>query len=200
MQCAAPRKKAVRFRRLITSLIHRLIQPFSVAAAAFILCFSQLFSIPSPFACCLIIALGAAGESPLPALLGVLAAFGMRLLWQIDPQPWQLVGCLFAAFTRRFYFGRSDRKASLWIGISLLPLLIYTLIFETPAGQLLALATVAMGMVSAPAFCQSVRRLREPGEESTRDDRLCMALGAALLICGLGYLYLFRINLGLFAA
>ncbi|MBQ8537342.1 MAG: hypothetical protein IJ461_08090, partial [Clostridia bacterium] len=171
-----------------------------MALIAFLFSFAQLFAIPSPFACAMVAVAGAMGESPLFPLLGCLWALGMRLLWGVSLDPWQLAGCLILAFARRFYYQKSDWASGAWAAASLLPRALYALFVQSPAHLLLALASMAMAALCVPAFCQAARLWREPKEAWGWDDRLCLTLVVGLLLCAMGYLYLFRVNLGLLAA
>ena len=186
--------KAVMFRYALNAIK----RPAMLVVIAFLLSFARLFYVPSPFACAMIAVTGAMGESPLFPFLGALCALGMRLIWGVSPEPWQAIGCLFLVLTRRFYHRRSDWVVGGWTALSLLPALIYALFFQSPAQQILAMASMVMGAVCVPAFYQSARLLKEPKEAWGWDDRLCMALVVGLLLCAMGYLHLFTINLGVF--
>jgi len=179
-------------------LLRSLRQPALMAVFAYLLSFSRLFGIPSPFVIAMTVALGSDGESPLAVLAGACCALIMRLIWGIDPEPVLFSGCLLAALFRRFYYHKSDRIAALWTGLTLMPVLADAILFKTLAQQLLALASVAMGMIAAPAFCQALRCFKTPKEELGRDDRLCLLIIGGLILCGTGYLHLWRINLGFF--
>lgn len=192
--------KKQRKRRFFISHLRAFRQPILLATLAFLFSFSRLFQIPSPFPCVLVAVLGAVGESPLFALVGTAAALMTRVIWRIAPDPWQLAGCLLLAFARRFYYGRSERRVIVWTAIALAPRVLYSLLTQSPAHQLLALTSAAMGALCAPALHQATRLWREPKESWGWDDRLCCALVGCLILCALGYFHLFTVNLGLSAA
>lgn len=175
-------------------------RPFMLALTAFLMSFAQLFGVPSPFCCTMVAVACALGESPLFPLAGTALAMGMRLLWGIPPDVWQLAGCVILALTRRFYFGKRDWVISLWTAAALMPRVLFGFMGGSPAHQLLAMVSVAMGAVCAPAFYQAACILKEPKAQMGWDDKLCLILILTLLLCAMGYLYLFTINLGLWAA
>lgn len=170
------------------------------ALGAFLLSFAQMFGIPSPFSLTFIAALGQRGESPLASLAGLCVAAGMRLLWRLPLDIWPLVGGVLLAAGRSFYYNKRDQKAYLWCGLALLPRVVYAFAFTSPADGLLALVSLLMGIVALPAFRQVLELFTTSKDTLEWDDKLCLGLLVGLILCALGYLHLFRINLGLITA
>lgn len=166
------------------------------AGGFFLLSLAQCFSVPSPYAICCLAALLSAGIRPRGALLGIAAGMGIRMLWGIGWDEWQLVFSVACCGVMRIRW----QKKWQWIWMTGVLLLGRALPGMMRAGSLQIIGlqgmSVLLGTVSMPALMRAAQLLAAKKREIGEDDLLCLLFPGLLLIAGAGRIALFDLNLG----
>ena len=160
----------------------------------FLLPFIRFFQIPSPFAAAF---LPARRERPdFFALLGLGLSLVLRLLWGLDADLWQYIGCLLLWLTLQVTRPQTEVQASLFCLAALLPRVIAACLTETLWDAILAVAALPMGMLAAfilrSGFCEWQECYAQPRAR----ERFGVQLLSLLLMAALGFFRLGPMNLG----
>ncbi len=171
--------------------------PMLKLGAGFLLCFADCFNVPSPFGLIWLAALMILTPTWIAPLLGILAAACMRLIWHIPMNYAQLCGCaLLLVLKRPLQLGSFPRRMLL-CGVALLPGIVMALFSNELTQLLLNGIGLAIGVASLPAILVCVRSLNGLRDSFKAEEKACLILLTALLLCGAGHLQLFIVNLGL---
>ena len=171
-----------------------------IIGAVFLLSFCQCFNIPSSFSLTLSAALICVTSYGLAPFLGGVAALIMRLVWRQPMDYALLCGFALLLFLRRpFMFGGFFRRISLCLLIAF-PRLIFSFLSEDAAQPILGLFSIVLSTAAFPAFCVSIKSLTVPAETLGSEEKACLYFLMVLLICGMGHLSFFSVNLGLLSA
>lgn len=203
LHIASRRKRAGRrssARSKIRFLLHENAPSFSLhllqALSFFFLSLSECFELPSPFAVCAIGAFIFSKKSLLWPCVGLIGSLTLRLMWQVEPDIWQYIGCGMLLFLS-LRPPRSITAVSAAVTAAL-SLRIFALIFSpsTQKELVLCLVSLLVGALCTPAFCHvallTQRRLARMG----MDDLLCCLVLCAVLLSGAGRVVIGSVNIG----
>ncbi|MEG1471013.1 MAG: SpoIIE family protein phosphatase [Clostridia bacterium] len=178
----------------IPAMFKSLIRPFAITACMFLLPFVSWFGIPSPFAAA---ALLASKERSSPfALLGFGLSLLLRLLWGLDADPWQYVGCMALWLIKLRCQPKSGIETAVLGGLAMMPRTFAALAGADPMSILLSCATVPIGMLSSASLRYGLEAIDTTGVPSRSRERASSMLLCLLLVSGLGYFRVFSLNLG----
>ncbi len=176
-------------------------QPMEMALGAFLLPLVEWFSIPSSFACALLLAVPMAGMELLFPLLGLAASLLFRLMWNLPLDLWQYAACMVAALSAPLLKkSRLGVRAAL-AALLLLPRCVFTLAAQGTAldfWRSLAALPIALG---APfVLARGVDVLARSRFLLSGQDKACAALLLSLIVSALGYFRIGPANLGIVIA
>ena len=179
--------------------VSRAVGPALQTGGFFLLSLCVCLSIPSPYAAAMLTAMCLKGEKPVWPLCGVALGTLLRALWGIDPDVWQLLGCVLAAAL--CMKGKCTLlRAALTAGAALSVRAVYALLSGATAEQvILSFFSVPLGIAALPAFLKFAEG-RRGRQEQGMDGALCMAFPLLLLFPGAAKLSVLGLNLGLMAA
>lgn len=193
---AAPARKASgELLSRVLSAIRSLKRPVAFSMCVFLASFVRWFDIPSPFAAALIMCLG---ERSSPYTLpGLGASLALRLMWGVDADVWQYVGCMAIWLLRLRRSPREGFESAALTGLSMLPRAIAAIIASEPIMPiLLCFAAIPISMLSTVALRGALISVENGYPMKTLRDRASVALLCLMLVGGLGYFRLPMLNLG----
>lgn len=170
--------------------------PVSLTMVSFFLCFSDCFSIPSPFALVWLITLMAVRSSIIAPSVGIFLGITMRLIWGMTFDI-----SLFAGYAIALILYKQVQKGTLvyrifFVTLALLPRLVISFIDSSPNIILLSGISLLIGVGALPAFLLSVRSLFDKHEAFRTEEKVCTLMVGAIILAGAGRIQLFDINIG----
>ena len=182
--------------RLVCGWLRAAARPVSLAMCLFLLTFVNWFGIPSPFAASFLLAF--AGR-PSPLYLAAMgASMLLRLVWGIELDLWQYVGCAGLWLVLQKCHPRAGVETAALGGLAMMPRILAALAADMPLEILLSCAALPLGML----FSLLLRYgMDAAGSSLMRGwERFCMLLMGLMVISGLGYFWIGNLNLGQMAA
>ncbi len=176
------------------------VPPIGWAFCTFLLTFVTWLGVPSPCAAALLLAEPKRGAAALFPLAGLLASLFFRMLWRIDLDLWQYVGCFALWALLLLRRPRTLPGIATLAGLSMVPRAISALFTGSPLVILLATTAVPLAMGLALAFSRGIALLRDTRPIQTLADKAFALLPVLAVLCGLGYLRVPGVNLGEWAA
>lgn len=179
-------------------LLRTAARPVGLSLCMFLLPFVRWFGVPSPFAAALLLAVAA---KPTPLMLtGLGASLVLRLVWGVEVDLWQYIGCLGIWLLRQRCVPRAGIETAALGGLAMLPRAVAALVGGQTLDILLSLAALPLGMLASACLRCGMDAMSSTGAPTSGRERACTLLLALLVISGLGYFRVATINLGHVAA
>jgi len=197
----APGRRKKNLRRLSAQFIIRLhasLRPVLLSVCIFLATFVRWFHIPSPFAAAMLLAY-ADKPSPL-ALAGLGASLALRLLWGVEIDLWQFVGCGLLWLLLQKCRPRPGVETAALGGLAMLPRIAAALWQGAQLPIVLSCAALPMAMLFSAAMRFGTDAVSHSGAAARAIERFCMLLAVLLSISGLGFFRIGSVNLGQMAA
>lgn len=173
-------------------------RPVLMAVCIFLLSFVRWFNIPSPFAVSFLLAFE---QKPSPMmLLGLGSSLGLRLIWGIDADVWQYVGCGLLWLLLQKCHPRAGVETAALGGLAMLPRIAAALSEGAQLPILYSCASLPMAMLFSAAMRFGTDAAVQSGATARAMERFCILLIVLLTISGLGFFRIGSINLGMVAA
>ena len=173
-------------------------KPAMLSVALFLFSFIRCWQIPSPFAAALLAALP--DKPPAVLLAGLAAGAGLRMLWNIEPDVWQYVGCGLLWGLMQKCRPRTNVEAAALGGLTMLPRIAAAMMTGETVPVMYSCAALPLAMLFAAAIRYGMESMRQTGASARSLERCCMLLPVLLLIVGLGFFRVGPVNLGQVAA
>ncbi len=167
---------------------------------AFLLTFVNWLGVPSPCAAAYLLATPTRGIQALFPLLGVMASLFFRLLSNVQLDIWQYVGCVGLWLALLLYRPKTLPGIAAAAGLAMMPRVIAALVEGAPLPILLGCAAIPLCMGLTVAFQRGAVLIRDARPILTLPEKAFAILLMLSLVCGLGYLRLWTINMGHVAA
>ncbi len=162
----------------------------------FFLSLSECFRLPSPFAVCALCACLYSGRRLFWPAFGLVLSLSLRLLWHVDADIWQYVGCALLLILH-FKPPRAVWTASVYAAAVLsLRLFANILVPATQEEMILCTVSLLVGALCTPAFCHVATLIREQYARIRMDDLLCCLVLCAVLLSGAGRVGIGFVNVG----
>ena len=170
------------------------------ALPGFFLALADMLGVPSGLHAAYMTALCARGGDVRWSMAGSAAAMVLRLLWGLSPR-WEMLATLaIMYFLPAFIKGCGTAKLMACTAFSLLPTLGVALADGMPALIILALASMAVGALSAPVFLRAQEALHHSRPLDCLEDRLAVGYLGVMMLCGGGRMLLIGMNVGVLGA
>ena len=183
--------------RALRCRLRSLMRPVSMAAGICLFSFVSWFGIPSPFAAALLLAFPV---QPTPmGLAGLGAGMGLRLVWGLEADLWQYIGCAALWLLLRKCRPRAGIETAALGGLAMMPRIFAAIAAQQPLDILLSCAALPMCMLFSAALRCGADAV-QTGALHRGWERFCLLLMALLAISGLGFFRIGSIQLGHLAA
>ena len=182
----------------VLAAIRPAVRPALLSVALFLFSFIRCWKIPSPFTAALLAALP--GKPPAVLLAGLAAGAGLRVLWNIDPDVWQYVGCGFLWVLMQKCRPRTNVEAAALGGLTMLPRIAAAMMTGETLPVMYSCAALPLAMLFAAAIRYGAEAVHQAGASARPLERCCMLIPVLLLMMGLGFFRVGPVNLGQVAA
>ncbi len=174
--------------------IHEALRPVGLSVCIFLFTFARWIGIPSPFAAAF---LAAMPDKPGPLmLLGLGASVGLRLLWRIELDVWQYVGCVGLWLLLQKCRPKSTLEAAALSGLAMVPRIAAAMVGGQTLWLVYSIAALPMGMLFAMLFRTGMDAAQRSGAACRASERLCLFGMWLLAVSGLGFFRIGALNLG----
>ena len=198
-QAAPAREHLPRARELAGRLGRNAARPIALTLCIFLASHVRWLQIPSPFAAVLL--LSETGASSPFTLIGLAASLALRLMWGVDVDAWQYVGCAALWLIKLKCKPRQGLETAALAGLAMMPRAVAALMGSgSPMSMLLACAAVPVGMLCAAYIHGALAALENGLPTGGARERVSASLICLVVISGLGYFRLLGVNLGQAAA
>ena len=174
------------------------VRPALLSVTLFLFSFIRCWQIPSPFAAALLAALP--DKPPAVLLAGLAAGAGLRVLWNIEPDVWQYVGCGLLWILMQKCRPRTNVEAAALGGLTMLPRIAAAMMTGETLSVMYSCAALPLAMLFAAAIRYGKEAVHQAGASASPVERCCMLLPVLLLMMGLGFFRVGSVNLGQVAA
>lgn len=191
------------FRRLwesATSILQEASPWIRLSLGTFLLPFVNWLGVPSPCAAALILAVPTRGAQALFSLAGLAGSLLFRVIGGTALDLWQYVGCLGLWIILLFHRPKTLPGVVTLAGLSMAPRTLAAIAAGNAHFALLACAAVPLCMGLAIAFQRGAVLLQDSRPILTLQEKAFALLLALSILCGLGYLRIWVVNLGQAAA
>ncbi len=177
---------------------HSAKRPAGLSICVFLLTFVRWFHIPSPFAAAL---LAAMPQKPGPLmLLSLCASLGLRLIWGIEADLWQIAGCAVLWLVLQKARPKTGLEAAALGGAAMLPRIAAALIAGRASEVIYSCAALPICMLFVTLLRAGMEAAEQNGAAARVWDRCCLLLLWMLVISSLGFFRIGPVNLGQMAA
>lgn len=174
-------------------------RPILSAGIFFLFSLGICFRIPSPYAIAALTVLYLGAQKVLMPVIGMCAGVLMRLVWGIDVDLFQMVGC-FVVLTLGYSRKNCMKNMIVVTALALLPRVIYAIFtFQTVESLILTCLSIPLGVAALPALSRAMGTTKK-GEENDRDAFICRLFPLLVMLLGAARLSLWELNVGFAAA
>lgn len=172
-------------------------RPVGMAAGMCLFSFVSWFGIPSPFAAALLLSFGHAPSGACLAGLGTGVA--LRLLWGLNADVWQYIGCAVMWLLLRKCHPHAGIETAALGGLAMMPRVFAAIAARQQLEVLLSCAAVPMGMLFS-ACMRCGRDAVQMGALHRGRERCCVLLTGLVAVSSLGFFRIGPVQLGQTAA
>lgn len=169
-------------------------RPLIMAFCLVFLPFIRWFGIPSPFAAALLLAF--AGKPSPACLAGLGVSLALRLIWGLEADAWQFVGCAGLWVLLQKCRPRAGIEVAALGGLAMMPRVFAALAAHQPMDILLSCAAVPLCMLFSALLRYGMDAVSLTGGALRGGERFCLLLTGLVLISGLGYFYIGPLSMG----